>query len=468
MNDQSSRYLLTILGVSMGMLLLLSALPWSSLTGNILKDFDLLGDLFGTSASTSTAGTTMQSSIVDPELDELLAQNGGTDNSGGLAPDALPVDSLCADSAAAPAITLADSCTVLADGTVVIENYSNGEPLSRFRTALAEASGRPVRVAVIGDSYIEGDIFCRDLRHLLQERYGGAGVGFMAMHSDFPGFRNTVKQSDSGWEMHDIRTMKRRDSIRTLSSDYGVGAVDAEVTYRGTAQNEGTGRWQRTTLLYIAPDSGTVSLRSTDGAVAEVAVAASGSVNALTLNASTNNVTIHSTVPGLVALGAYLDGSAGVMVDCMSIRGNSGLCTRSMNADLCRKMAQYIDYDLIILEFGMNVVNAEQTDYTAYQYAMIKGVENLRRCYPHADILVMGVGDRGVKSGAEVVSLNTIPAMINAQRSVARDTHSHFWDTRQAMGGELAVKQWRADKLVNADYIHLNHAGGARDRKSVV
>ena len=32
---------------------------------------------------------------------------------------------------------------------------------------------------------------------------------------------------------------------------------------------------------------------------------------------------------------------------------------------------------------------------------------------------------------------------------------------RAAMGGSDAVVQWRNDKLVNADYIHLNHKGGA-------
>lgn len=28
------------------------------------------------------------------------------------------------------------------------------------------------------------------------------------------------------------------------------------------------------------------------------------------------------------------------------------------------------------------------------------------------------------------------------------------------MGGEDAVVAWRNDRLVNADYIHLNHKGG--------
>ena len=95
---------------------------------------------------------------------------------------------------------------VASDGSVLIEDYSqDGSALARFRNALAESGTRPVRIAVIGDSYIEGDIFTQDIRALLQERYGGSGVGYMAAFSNFPGFRQSVNQSGTGWTEHDIR-----------------------------------------------------------------------------------------------------------------------------------------------------------------------------------------------------------------------------------------------------------------------
>ena len=50
--------------------------------------------------------------------------------------------------------------------------------------------------------------------------------------------------------------------------------------------------------------------------------------------------------------------------------------------------------------------------------------------------------------------------MVNAQRKAAADAGVHFWDTRAAMGGENAIAEWRKRRLVNADYIHLNHDGG--------
>ena len=457
-NDSSSRHLLTVVSLSFGLLLVSSALPWSKLTNNALKDFNLFEDLF---PSDGIAAVTTTSSIVDPELEELMAQaeNSQTPASTNGTEAIAAIDSISTDSIKEADIVEVVEAPVI-DGSVGIENYSGTSSLNHFRNALAEAGSRTVRIAVIGDSYIEGDIFCAKLREILQQRYGGCGVGFIAAHNDFPGFRQSVGHKSSGWTMHDIRTMARRDSIRTLSSDYGKAAGKASISYNGRDKYANTKSWERTRFVFIAPDSGTISVCGSDGSNVAVPVSASALPQAVTLNAPVTSATISSDIAGLTALGSYLDGSTGVQVDAMSIRGNSGLGTSRINAGLCHEMAKWADYDLIIVEFGMNVLSAEQTDYTPYMTNMVKAVKHLQTCYPNADILVMGVGDRGVKIGSEVQSLPTVNAMVKAQRETARRTNTHFWDTRAAMGGDLAVVDWRKRKLLNADYIHINHAGG--------
>ena len=84
------------------------------------------------------------------------------------------------------------------EGMVAIEDYADVEGLhremDRFYAALDESRTRPVRIAYFGDSYIEGDILTDKLRQLLQERYGGSGVGYVPMTSDSPGFRRSVRQ----------------------------------------------------------------------------------------------------------------------------------------------------------------------------------------------------------------------------------------------------------------------------------
>lgn len=468
--NSSTRHTFLILLLSMGMLLMLSAVPWSSLTGNVLKDFNLFEEIMDSDSPVS-GGEYAQEPMPGNETPDfdlkpgpVLADSTSVDSIADAVPDSLSAltavsDSTVSDSVALPLVALHEAAPE-ADGVILIENYTDRPAFSHFRKALSEAPVRKLRVAVIGDSYIEGDIFCQHLRHLLQEEYGGRGVGFMSMHTEFPGFRQTVRQSDTGWKRHDIRALAKRDSLRTLSGDYSRATGASKAKFKGSKTYPGTTGWERTSLLFIAPASGTITITAGEAEPFVAEVEASPAVQCVMLPAATDNVTISSGIPGLVALGAYLDGTTGVQLDCMSVRGNSGMPLRYLNPGLCSQMRQWVDYDLIILEFGMNAISPGQTNYTAYGQSMEDAVARVRLIYPDADILVMGVGDRGVKSGQGVKSLPAAKAMSDTQRRMARNSRVLFWDTRAAMGGDGAVADWRHRKLLNADYVHLNHAGG--------
>ena len=123
-------------------------------------------------------------------------------------------------------------------------------------------------------------------------------------------------------------------------------------------------------------------------------------------------------------------------------------------------MAKWADYDLIILEFGINALTAKQTNYDVYMSHLVEVINNVRQCYPNADIMLMGIGDRGEKKGGEVKSMSTAKFMVDAQRQAARRAHCLFWDTRAAMGGDGAIVAWASDGRANKDYIHLTHKGG--------
>ena len=161
-------------------------------------------------------------------------------------------------------------------------------------------------------------------------------------------------------------------------------------------------------------------------------------------------------------LGSWLDGASGVSLDCMSSRGYSGVTLQKVSPELCREMAKFIDYDLIILEFGINAMSSKQTDYSIYSSRLEKVIEHVRQCYPNADILLLGIGDRGEKINGEVHSMKAAPFMVEAQRTAARKAHCLFWDTREAMGGEDAIVTWSKNGLANKDYVHLTHKGGAK------
>lgn len=464
MKIPSSRNPFTAIAIAICALLLLSFLPWSSLTGNFFKDFNILEDIC--SVKTQTEG---DGEIIDPELLALMDKHTAENEQSGQHSPALASeanDALDVDSADVIATDTTEVSTAIPEpmaprvgDKVLIEDYSaNGTALDRFRNAIGSVQNRPVRIAIIGDSYIEGDVFSQDIREKLQTLYGGRGAGYQMMHTDIPGFRQSVTQTDKGWTSHDIRKTSRED-CKWLAGEYFTGNAGATSTYKGVKRLKNADAWNTSKFLFIAPAGGTISV-TTDTGVTDYPVSASDSVQCITVEAETGRFSVKNNIPGLIALGVWLDDNAGISVDCMSLRGNSGITHRKLSKNLAAQMSRHIPYDLIIVEYGINALSSSQKDYSKYGKYMEEVVRMLKSSYPSADVLLMGIGDRGQKSGGQVHSIATAPNMVAAQRDVARRTGIAFWDIREAMGGEDAIVDWRERKLVNADYIHLNHKGG--------
>ena len=133
--------------IVLAVLLLLNLLPGGTIGGYVLRRVDILGD-------------------VRP-VPEVVSE-----------PDSL----LPPPPKVKPAFV--DTCR---SGMTCIEDYSDStlRGMTPFYRALDElaAKPRPVRIAYFGDSFIEADILTADLRAMLQERYGGCGVGFVTITS---------------------------------------------------------------------------------------------------------------------------------------------------------------------------------------------------------------------------------------------------------------------------------------------
>lgn len=428
-------------------LAVLSICPWSRWTNGHLKDFNLWGELAGT--DNAPAAESSVADNIDPELAKLAQE--------------LPADTVIDIIEAADTLPpVPDNFEApTRDGVVLIEDYTpDGSGIAGLAATLREGQKRLVRVAMVGDSYIEGDILAQDIRAGLQDRFGGSGVGYVAAFSHFPGFRSSVNQASSGWEDNEIRKMRADDPMRTILGTYHTAKPGADSRYRGSVKPAHADRWTNTRVLFVAPSAGSITLAGPDNSPQSMMVEASDAVQCFALAAPTADIRLTTDIAGLKVLGLWLDGNTGISLDDISLRGNSGVSHRRLSEQTTSSMRRWIDYDLIILEFGMNALSAEQKEYTAYGAAMVDVINNLKNLYPDARILLLGVGDRGTKINGTLMSMPTLPAMIRAQREAARATGSLFYDTRAAMGGEGAAIDWHTRKLVNSDYVHLNHRGG--------
>lgn len=82
---------------------------------------------------------------------------------------------------------------------IPIEDFGAADSTALGRLYEKLLAGEPVRIAFMGDSFVEGDILTADLRESLQDTFGGGGVGFVPAASPFTGFRQTVKTTSKGW-----------------------------------------------------------------------------------------------------------------------------------------------------------------------------------------------------------------------------------------------------------------------------
>lgn len=423
----------------------MSLCPWGEWTGGKFKNFNLLSDLL----PQIPPQIQPLNENIDPELTKFVEQS-----------DTISViDSVITEEPVLKTIPH-DFITPKIDGYVAIEDYSlNDKNLEKLSSTLKEASSRNVRIALVGDSYIEGDIFAQDVRSGLQSRYGGCGVGYIAAFSSFPGFRSSVNQASSGWEEHEIRKMKD-DPLRTILGTYYTAKPGADTRFRKSVKPEHLDVWDRTTIVFKADSGGVITISSPEFGDKIFNISPSKDLQSICVNDRTGDVRLKTNIPKLEVLGIWLEGNKGIVLDCISLRGNSGISHRVLNSPTTTKFREFIDYDLIVLEFGMNALSATQTNYTSYGNAMVEVVNNLKHLYPNAQILILGVGDRGQKNGGDVISMPTVNSLIKTQRDIARRTGSMFWDTREAMGGDGAALEWHQRKLLNSDYVHLNHRGG--------
>lgn len=430
-------------------LMVLASCPWSRWTGGRLKDIDILAEFMNRPRENDPSPASSGNTAIDPELLALADSISALPDSVKLLPDTVPE---------LPATFAAPT----RDGIILFEDYSaDRSGLSRLAETLGQARGRNVRIAMVGDSYIEGDILAQDIRAGLQDRFGGAGVGYVGIFSQFPGFRASVNQASSGWEEKEVKKMKN-DSLHTILGHYHIARSGAESRFKGSVKPAHADHWQRTRVIFQSPSSGTITFSGSDNMNEICAVEASPLLQEVTLDAPTGSIRITTDIVGLKVLGVWLENTSGIVLDDISLRGNSGLSHRNINSATTAGMRRWVDYDLIVLEFGLNVVSVEQTDYSVYGRSMTEVVNNLKSLYPNAQILIMGVGDRATKINGELRSMPTLDRMVATQRDLARRTGSLFYDTRAAMGGPGAAIEWNTARQLNSDYVHLNHKGGRR------
>ena len=403
-NKVTSTFLFALLVA--GGLLAMYFLPVLKIGGYTLRKVDLLSDLRS-----------------DP-VEEVLADS----------------DSLVLPPVVKPAFV--DTCKT---GMTCIEDYADStmRGMSHFYEALSACPTlhRPVRIAYFGDSFIEGDILTADLRAMLQSRFGGCGVGYVPVTSRVAGFRPTVKHTFSGWKTHSVTDsvgFNRR--LQDLSNHYYYPSPGARVTLKGLGTYaDHLGACEASSFYFVSLDSIRLSAVLNQGAdTVSYAFAGDSLLQAATVQEDIRSVEwrVEHTDSTAICYGVTMDPSSGIVVDNFSTRGSSGQQLGGVPMPMLRAYNRLRTYDLIVLQYGLNVASEGITNYRYYTSEMVKVINRLKEAFPQASFLLVSIGDRESKD--ETGKLRTMPGVKNLvryQQALAAETHIAFWNLYEAMGG---------------------------------
>ena len=351
---------------------------------------------------------------------------------------------------------------------IPIEDFDTMPTTRLDRLVEKLASGEDVRIAFMGDSFIEGDILTSDLRSELQQMFGGRGVGFVPCDIPFATARRSVKRSASGWSSYSVMKPKSApESLRDIffiSGYISEGKSGANVRWQSTDIFPTIDSCTRARILLLSRDSSRLVVTLNDTLRHEVELAGDERLREIYIEAPYKSLAMKVAKGRVVCYGASLEGDGGVTVDNFSVRSNNGHAIFGTGAQINRQADDMLNYDLVVLQYGLNIMMPGQRNFSKYRDQLRDMIAYTERCFPNAAILVLGVSDRWIKDAEteRYKPIGSVDALTRHQRAAADSCRVAFWNTSEAMAELGGMPAFVRNGWAAGDYTHLNYAGGRR------
>lgn len=356
---------------------------------------------------------------------------------------------------------------------IAIEDYDTLSTTRFERLVEKLASGEDVRIAFMGDSFVEGDILTSDLRSELQQSFGGRGVDFVPCDIPFATARRSVKRSASGWSSYSVMKPKSApESLRDLffvSGYISEGKAGAKVRWQSTDIFPTIDSCSRARILLVSRDTSRVVVTLNDTLSHEVEIAGDERLREIYIEAPYKSLSMRVAEGKVVCYGASLEGDGGVAVDNFSVRSNNGHAIFGTGAQINRQAHDMLSYDLVVLQYGLNIMMPGQRNFSKYRDQLRDMIAYTERCFPNAAILVLGVSDRWIKDEetGRFKPIGSVDALTRHQRAAADSSRVAFWNTSEAMADLGGMPAFVRNGWAAGDYTHLNYAGGRRIAESL-
>ena len=364
-----------------------------------------------------------------------------------------------------PADTLpADSARIQAD------------PLTAFSDSLLNRRSQ-TRILYYGDSQLEGDRITSKLRMSLRQFSGGTGPGMFLPVMPVMYTKTLWLRSSPNWERYNYLSFRNREiSHKKFGPFMAICRYLPEGTVAATIQKASV----RIKPSLIADSSSSfydnlrIFYRNSEGPV-NITVNVGKTIvcnDTLDVNDNFNEYSCNLVSQGEVTIefsgfvspeiyGISIESKSGIIVDNIPQRGSAGLEFTMVDQANLRESFEHLRPDLIILQYGLNIVRNVRTDYSYYTKGLERQISVLKRVAPGVTFIIVGLTDMATGSADSVRSFPNIPAIIEAEQVAATQEDVVFWNSRKAMGGESSIIKWskRNPPLAQKDLVHLTYEG---------
>ncbi len=348
--------------------------------------------------------------------------------------------------------------------------------LSGFIDSLSDRNSQ-TRILYYGDSQIEGDRITSQLRKSLRNFSGGTGPGMFLPVMPVMYTKTLWLRSSANWtrynylSFHDKKISHRKlgpfMAICRYLPEGTVSATIEEASVRirpSLVADSSSSVYERLRIFYRNPE-GPVKLVVRDGTsvISDDSLSVNDSLNEFSCNLD-NPPELIIEFSGFVSPDIYgisVESPAGVIVDNIPQRGSAGLEFTMVDEANLRESFAKLQPDLIILQYGLNIVRNVRADYSYYSKGLERQLSLLKDVSPGIPVIVIGLTDMATGTGDSVRSFPNVPAIINAQKLAAGQERVLFWNSRNAMGGESSIIRWSETEppLAQKDLVHLTYDG---------
>lgn len=355
-----------------------------------------------------------------------------------------------------------------------LASYKTNLRLEKFYKSLfvlEKDKNAKVQIAYYGDSMNDGDLIVQDLRKLFQEKYGGKGVGFVNIYSESARSRGSVFHNYSDNWLHSS-FLKRINSQSLGISGYVAFAdtLKTETWVSYIASNlPSKSRLYNPTLYYGKSDSAKIYI-DRKGVRTEIKLKGKNFLNTYKISSSAlYKLKLYFKTNDTPIYGINFATKNGIHIDNFSTRGNSGLGLTLLRYNLMQQFQRKLSYDLIILQFGNNVMSKKHSNYSWYKKGMKRAINHLQKTFKKADVLVFSVADKSRKYGTEMKTDSAVYELLKAQYFTAKESNSSFLSLYELMGGKNTMIKWVEEKPIkaNKDYTHFNITGSKEISKLI-